>query len=310
MNLKKPLFWDFPKLNFLAYILLPLTFPLALRNFFFKFKKKKKFSNIKTICVGNIYLGGTGKTPLTIKIYNLLKKNNLAVATVKKYYQNQRDEQILLQQQTSLILKKSRIEAINEGIKNNLKYLIFDDGFQDSTVEYDLNFLCFKTSTWIGNGKLIPAGPLRENISSLNRADAVFLNGDSKNYESIEKQIKEINSNIKIFKTSYEISNNNELNLKDKYLIFSGIGNPSDFKNLLIANKIIIEKEFIFSDHHAYNEKDLKKIIAVAKKNNLGIITTEKDYIKIPDIYKSQIKIVKINLTIQNQNELINMLDF
>ena len=100
------------------------------------------------------------------------------------------------------------------------------------------------------------------------------------------------------------------MNLKDKYLIFSGIGNPSDFKNLLIANKIIIEKEFIFSDHHAYNEKDLKKIIAVAKKNNLGIITTEKDYIKIPDIYKSQIKIVKINLTIQNQNELIKMLDF
>ena len=68
MNLKKPSFWDLPKPNFLSYLLIPFSLPIILRNFLFKFIKKNKSSNIKTICVGNIYLGGTGKTPLTIKI--------------------------------------------------------------------------------------------------------------------------------------------------------------------------------------------------------------------------------------------------
>jgi tetraacyldisaccharide 4'-kinase len=84
MNLKKPLFWDLPKPNFLSYLLIPFSFPIILRNFLFQFFKKKKSLNIKTICVGNIYLGGTGKTPLTIKISEILRKLNIKVATVKK----------------------------------------------------------------------------------------------------------------------------------------------------------------------------------------------------------------------------------
>ena len=161
MNLKKPSFWDLPKPNLISYLLIPFSLPILLRNFFFQFFKRKKSSKIKTICVGNIYLGGTGKTPLVIKIYDILNKLGNKVATVKKNYSNQKDEQILLSKKTSLILSKSRKDAIQQGIDQNLDVLIFDDGLQTIGIEFDIKLVCFKIKNWIGNGQLIPAGPMR-----------------------------------------------------------------------------------------------------------------------------------------------------
>ena len=309
MSLKKPSFWDLPKPNLVSYLLIPLTLPILLRNFLFQFLKKEKSSNIKTICVGNIYLGGTGKTPLSIKIYEILKKLNNKVATVKKNYSNQKDEQLLLKQKTSLIISNSRKNAINEGINQNYKVLIFDDGLQESGIDFDIKLVCFKSKNWIGNGQLIPAGPMREKISSLKRFDAVILNGNSDNFEKIENQIKKINSNIKIFKTFYEISNIKKYDLNSKYLIFSGIGNPSDFKDILLENKFDVRKELKFSDHYKYNLNDFEKIIINAKNQNLKILTTEKDYMKIPEEFKKEIDFIAIDLIIQNEEKFIKLLN-
>src|SRR6056300_291375 len=138
MNFKKPYFWDLPKPNIFSYLLVPFSIPIILRNFFFHNKKRKKSPEIKTICVGNIYLGGTGKTPLTIKIYEILNKLKYKVATVKKYYSNQKDEQLLLNQKTNLIISKSRIGAIQKGLEQNLDFLVFDDGLQEMQIEFDV----------------------------------------------------------------------------------------------------------------------------------------------------------------------------
>ena len=188
MKLKKPSFWDLPNPNFLSYLLIPFSLPIVLRNFLFYFLKKKKISKIKTICVGNIYLGGTGKTPLTIKISQILKQEGIKVATIKKNYSNQKDEQLLLKQKTSLIITGSRKDAINQAIKEKYDVLVFDDGLQETKIDYDIKLVCFKSKIWIGNGQLIPAGPMREKISSLKRFDAVFLNGNSSNFEKIENK--------------------------------------------------------------------------------------------------------------------------
>tara|TARA_Y100001970_G_scaffold196650_1_gene239181 strand:+ start:3889 stop:4827 length:939 start_codon:yes stop_codon:yes gene_type:complete len=306
MNFKKPAFWDLPKPNLISYLLFPFSLPIILRNFLFQFLKKEKSSKIKTICVGNIYIGGTGKTPLAIKIYEILKKLDNKVATVKKNYSNQKDEQLLLKQKTSLIVAKSRKNAIQQGLNHNYDFLIFDDGLQETQIDFDIKLVCFKSKNWVGNGQLIPAGPLREKISSLKRFDAVFLNGYSSNFKEIENQIKNINSNIKIFRTFYKISNIKEYDLNSKYLIFCGIGNPSDFKNILLENKFNIAREIIFPDHFKYNENDFKKIQENAKNENLKILTTEKDYMKIPEKYKKEIGFLSIDLIIQNENELVN----
>ena len=84
MNFKKPVFWDYKKPNFLSYLLLPFTLFIGLNNFLLNFKKKIYNKKIKTICVGNIYVGGTGKTPTTIKIYNILKKLKISTVIGKK----------------------------------------------------------------------------------------------------------------------------------------------------------------------------------------------------------------------------------
>ena len=308
MIFKKPLFWDYKKPNLLSYFLLPLTLPIIIRNFFFTTLKKKKFPEIKTICVGNIYLGGTGKTPLCIKIYEILKEKNFNIATVKKFYKNQKDEQLLLQKKTTTIIANTRKEAVLESIKKKYAVLIFDDGLQDSQIDYDKKLVCFKSNNWIGNGQIIPAGPLREKISSLKRFDAIFLNGNKDNNKELKEKILRINSNIKIFQTSYKILDINKYDLNSEYLIFSGIGEPKDFKNLLIENGFKIKKEIIFSDHFEYTSKEINKILDLAKNENLKILTTEKDYMKLSQSLNKEISFLDIDLEIENQKELINFL--
>ena len=307
MKLKKPSFWDLKKPNFLSYLLIPFSLPIILRNFLFQFLKKKS-SDIKTICVGNIYLGGTGKTPLTIKISQILKQEGFKVATIKKNYLNQKDEQLLLKQKTSLITADSRKDAIKQGINEKYDILVFDDGLQETKIDFDIKLVCFKSKIWIGNGQLIPAGPMREKISSLKRFDAVFLNGSSSNFEKIEEQIKKINVEIKIFRSFYKILNIQSYNLESKYLIFSGIGNPSDFKDILVENKFNVAREMVFPDHYDYSLNDLKKIQNIAKNENLKIITTEKDFMKIPEEFKKEINFLTIDLVIQDEKKLIELI--
>ena len=308
MNLKKPSFWDLPKPNFWSYLLIPFSLPIIIRNFLFQFLKKKKSSKIKTICVGNIYLGGTGKTPLTIKISEILNPLDIKVATVKKNYSYQKDEELLLRQKTSLIVANNRKNAIYQGINQNYDVLVFDDGLQETKIDFDIKLVCFKSKNWIGNGQLLPAGPMREPISSLKRFDAVFLNGSSNNFKKIEDQIRSVNLDIKIFKTFYKISKIQKYNLESKYLIFSGIGNPSDFKDILLENKFDIVKEMIFPDHYNYSLNDFKKIQNIAKNEKLKIITTEKDFMKIPEQFKKKIDFLAIDLVIQDEGKLIELL--
>ncbi|MDA7714646.1 tetraacyldisaccharide 4'-kinase, partial [Candidatus Pelagibacter sp.] len=162
----------------LSRLLLPFTLPLIINNFFLSLNKKNINKKIKTICLGNIYVGGTGKTPLTIKLNKILQELNFKTATIKKFYKAHNDEQKLLNNKSKLYCKKDRLEALDEAIKDNIDIAIFDDGLQDRSLRYDLSFVCFNNDNWIGNGQLIPSGPLRENLKSILKYDAIFLNGN------------------------------------------------------------------------------------------------------------------------------------
>ena len=308
MQFKKPKFWSLNKPNFLAKVLLPFTLAIVLNNFILNLKKKIKSTQIKSICVGNIYLGGTGKTPLVIKLYDILNKANIKAVTAKKNYKEQLDEQIILDKKTKLILSSTRFQALKKAINDSNEFIIFDDGLQDNKIDYDMKFVCFKIKSWIGNGCVIPSGPLREKINSLKKYDAVFLNGRKKFSGEIEKTIYKINPKIKIFYTYYEPINLDTLDLKKEYIIFSGIGEPDDFKEILINNKFKVSKEIIYPDHFQYSQDNLEYIITEAKKSNAEIITTEKDYSKIPENYKKYIKFLQIDLKIHDENNLKSFL--
>ncbi len=309
MIFKKPLFWDSKKQGIFSTILFPFTILTNINNFLLAISNKKINHKIFSICVGNIYIGGTGKTPLTVKLYQILNKNHKRVVVGKKFYSSHYDEINLLKNKVHTIIKNKRSSIIQEAIKENKKIIIFDDGLQDKTVKYDLNFVCFDTLNWIGNGNLIPAGPLREKINSLKKFDAVFLKNISRPNNKIIRVIKKINPKIKIFNTKYKILNFNKFNLKDKYLIFSGIGNPDSFFEILKINKFLIKDQFIFPDHYNYAEKDYLNIIERSKELNTKIITTEKDFMKIPKRYQKKIKCLKVDLEINNQRKLINFIN-
>ena len=309
MKFKKPKFWDYQRPNLLSYILLPLTFPLILNNFFLNKKKnKKKNHKPKKICVGNIYVGGTAKTPLTIKIYQILNKLDINACTIKKFYKSHYDEQKMLSEKTKLYCEKNRIDGLNKAILDNKDVAIFDDGLQDSSINYDLKIVCFNDLKLIGNGFLIPAGPLREKINSISKYDMAFINGNEVDNSKLKLLLKSYNANIEIFETNYKAINIKEFNINDEYMVFSGIGNPESFRQTLINNNIKITKEIIFPDHYNYTHKDIDQIKYQAKKLNLKILTTEKDYIKIKSIDNNDIKYLKVELDIKNEDRLINHL--
>ena len=310
MNLHKPKFWDLKKPSFLAYLLLPLTLIVKINIFFSTFYTKKKFKRIKSICVGNIYLGGTGKTPTTLKLYQLLKNLDYNVVIAKKYYFDQKDEYGLLKNKSKVISLRNRDKIIKNAIGENFDLIIFDDGLQEKKIDYDLKFVCFDSKNWIGNGLLIPSGPLREEINSLRKYDGVFLKVTSTSIDlnKIKLIIKNINPKIQVFDSYVRIKNIERLSLSDEYLIFSGIGNSSSFKETLENNNFKIVEEKIFADHYDYNNQDIQKILEIARNKDLKILTTEKDFIKIPDDLKSEINFIEIDLEIPKKDELIKFI--
>ena len=308
MSFKKPIFWDLKKPTLLSNLLYPFSYLVRFNNFINEKKLKKKNDKIKTICIGNIYLGGTGKTPTTIEVYNLIKKINKKIAIGKKYYPAHNDENTILKNISNLILEKSRFDIIQKATKRKIKIIIFDDGLQDKEIDYDLKFVCFHSNNWIGNGRIIPSGPLRELKESIKKYDGVFLQNSFKPNmaNSVIKSIKKINPKINIFKTKYQPINLNKLNRNKKYLIFSGIGNPENFKNLLLKNKIKIIKELKFPDHYNYTDNDIVQIKKMARNLKAEIVTTEKDYIKLNSNNKKNIKCLYVRIKILNQMKLIN----
>jgi len=308
MIINKPKFWDFKKPNYLSYLLLPLTIPVIINNYFLSLKKKYNNENIKTICLGNIYVGGTAKTPLTIKLNKILQKLNFKTASIKKFYKSQVDEQKLLSSKSKLYCKKSRVEALDDAIRDNIDIAVFDDGLQDRFLNYDISFVCFNIINWIGNGCLMPSGPLREKLNSILKYDAIFLNGNEEDNSYIKNSIKKIAKNIKVFETYYKPINLDKFDLDDNYLVFSAIGDPYTFKNTLLKNKFKIIKEINFPDHYQYQRKDIEKIKSVAIDLNAKIITTEKDFVKISQENLDKINFLEIDLVIKNQDELISFI--
>jgi len=302
MNFFKPKFWDKTEISLFSLLVYPITLIIKLLTFLKLLLTKKNQCSIPVICVGNIYLGGTGKTPLSIEIYSILKNLNMNPAFIRKKYQSFQDEVELEKQTGPIYQNKKRIEAIKEAIQNNIDIVILDDGFQDFSINKDLSIVCFNENQWIGNGLTIPSGPLREDLSSLKRTNLVFINGE-KNTD-IENKIYNKNKKIKIYYTKYKPTNINEFKNKN-ILAFAGIGNPINFFNLLKKNNINIIEEKKFPDHHNYSEKELNDLINKAKEKNSILLTTEKDYFRINQKYKKNINFLRIKVEIENIDDFV-----
>ena len=305
MNFKKPKFWDHSGLSFWSIILYPFSLLFLVTSLVIKFLKTQKKFPIPVICVGNIYLGGTGKTPLALEIFKIVKSSGKNPGFIKKGYDYLYDEIQMLEKIGKTYLNKNRKEAISELISLKHDVAILDDGFQDFSIKKDFSILCFNSNQLIGNGFLIPSGPLRQTFQSIKQAECVVING-TKNLE-FEDKIKKINENIKIFYSKYKIKNLDKFKNK-KVLAFAGIGNPSNFFELLKKNDINVKETISYPDHYNYSEEDYGFLIK-KKEQDVLLATTEKDYYRLNEKMKESFDYVDVDLEIDNKNEFINLIN-
>ena len=178
MKLHKPKFWDNRgNISIFSILLLPISLITIIKNCYEDSKIKKNYYDFRTICVGNIYIGGTGKTPLVNNLASYFKKK-FKTFIIKKNYTSHVDEKKLLETKHKVIFEKTRELSLAKAAQEKAKIVIFDDGLQEKKINYDLKIVCFNSIKLDGNGLVIPAGPLRENLKSIKSYDIVFINGN------------------------------------------------------------------------------------------------------------------------------------
>ena len=304
MQFKKPKFWDKNRQTIFSLILFPLS---IIVNFVAKLKRLKKGKKFKfpIICIGNVYLGGTGKTPISIEIFKILSSINKKPVFIKKFYPYIHDEINILNKIGPLISEKSRVKSLKSLDNSNYEVALLDDGFQDTKFLKDLSIVCFNENNWIGNGNIIPSGPLRESLDALKYADCIMIKG--KKDQKKERQLLNYNKKLQFFYFDYNIEIDNSIR-KKKFIAFAGIGNPESFFELLTRKNLNVIKKISFPDHHKFTNNDLDKIINFANENNAIILTTEKDYERLEHKYKSLIYFTKLSVKIEKFDVFKNLI--
>ena len=316
----KPKFWDKKNNSFLSILLYPLSIIYYLISVIRKKISIPQKFNIPIICVGNIYIGGTGKTSAAIEIMKILNQSKKICFLTKGYgrkskkdiYLNELnisnqntidtgDEALLLNKYGDVYISNNRTKAINTIIKLGYDAIILDDGFQDHLIFKNLNILCFDSKNWIGNNNLIPSGPLREPLKAIKEANFIVIKGEKN--QIIENEIKKLSPNIEIIYAENRIENNETLKNKN-FIAFTGIGNPYSFFNTLLNNNIKIIKQIIYPDHFQFTEKNYKVLFQEAENNNCNLITTEKDWVRISKQFKDKVYYTKLSTLLIGKESL------
>jgi len=316
----KPKFWDKKNNSFLSILLYPLSIIYYLISVIRKKISIPQKFNIPIICVGNIYIGGTGKTSTAIEIMKILNQSKKICFLTKGYgrkskkdiYLNELnisnqntvdtgDEALLLNKYGDVYISNNRAKAINTIIKLGYDAIILDDGFQDHLIFKNLNILCFDSKNWIGNNNLIPSGPLREPLKAIKEANFIVIKGEKN--QIIENEIKKLSPNIEIIYAENRIENNETLKNKN-FIAFTGIGDPYNFFNTLLNNNIKIIKQIIYPDHFQFTEKNYKVLFQEAENNNCNLITTEKDWVRISKQFKDKVYYTKLSTLLIGKESL------
>ena len=315
--MKTPKFW-YSKNSIISILLRPISFLWVLGSILRK-KKSYNFNNIKIIKVGNVVAGGSGKTPTVISIVKKLANSKYQVHVISRGYKGSikkstlvntdihsykevGDESIILSKIAPTWIGNNRIESIKNAQKMGAKIVVLDDGIQDTSIKGDLNLLVFNGLQGLGNGKIIPAGPLREKLSDSIKKCHLSIIID----EDINNIANKLNNLLPIIKAKINIESEYLNNFKNKNVVaFCGLGFPEKFFKTIKEIGCNIRYKKSFPDHYQYKEKDLKELIDIAIKYNSLLITTEKDHIKILKKYRNRIYYFPITVDFIN-DKIIN----
>jgi tetraacyldisaccharide 4'-kinase len=325
--MKAPFFWQKRK-SALAFLLAPFGFLYAYMTQR-RLKKNTPYdAKTKVICIGNLSVGGTGKTPVCLALGDFFnkrgqkffylnhgyhsKKQNILINKDSLYTQGLSDEAFILAAKAPTIISKNRKEGALLAEKNGASLLIMDDGFQNPFLHKDFSFLVVDGEKGFGNGRVLPAGPLREPVDKgLARAQAVILIGQDKTgaLDLLNKLFQKQKRSLPILKATIQPAASLVDELKEQPLFaFCGIGRPEKFYATLTQAGLKIRRTADFSDHHLYTKKELDFLQDQAQKDGLTLITTRKDAVKLPAFFQEKIKVMDIELIFENEEQLTNLM--
>jgi len=323
----------------------------------------KSFSlDVPTVSIGNITVGGTGKTPLVAFVAEILAANGEKVCVLSRGYRRDNSrkrvlvsngEKVLVKVKTAgdepfelaqkllgkaiIIADANRVSAGNWAReKFGITAFVLDDAFQHLRVRRDINIVTIDATNPFGNGKLLPAGILREPLKNLKRADAIVITRSNlvENVVALKARISKYNANCSIFatenktsslvdlknfpakapgKTNYElritnyekksVTNDQPLTTKH-YFAFCALGNPNNFFEQLRKENFNLVSTEEFPDHHNYTQQDIAKLEIKARKVNADILlTTAKDAVKLNDIkFDLPCFVVESEMIFDNEN--------
>lgn len=308
---------------FLSFALRPVAAIYAAavqirNNRYLKSKSLRNRFDIPVICLGNITLGGSGKTPSTIFIAKTLVREGIKSAVISRGYRGTMEgrvatvsdgENILLPAREAgdepvmiaeklpgvpVIIGASRSDAVRHVQSHfDVDCVVLDDGLQHLALYRDLDILCINGELGLGNGLVFPAGPLREKLTGVSRAQLCLVNHFGKYSENIEKDLRSAGFTGHLVHVEYKISeykdlqgNQIEKNTFDNKCCsaFASVAHPEIFFRLLKSEGLNIQQNVAYSDHYQYKIEDIRRFSSLAKEKGIEYyVTTEKDGVKLPD---------------------------
>lgn len=246
----------------------------------------------RVICVGNLTVGGTGKTPVAIAIAEMVAQRNVQPFFLTRGYggrlrgpvqvdprshtaRDVGDEPLLLANAQPTVVARGRAAGAEFADRHGADVIVMDDGHQNSTLRKQLSIVVVDAQTGFGNRRLLPAGPLREPVKDgLRRANCVILVGGDETakltgYRGTVFRVKLVAQDIP--------------QLREKPIIaFAGIGQPRKFLQSLRDLGAQVKSMKAFADHHVYTPKEISAMQAKAAEAGALLVTTEKDYVRLP----------------------------
>lgn len=317
---KPPRFWydqSTPLLRLQTAFLRPFSWLWRVVSRVYALSARPYASSLPVLCVGNVTVGGAGKTPssitilLTLRTAGLLKNpcfltrgygGTARAATLVKSDNNALygDEAVLLSHYAPVIVAADRVEGLKLAERSNFDGVIADDGFQNPRFSKTASIVVFDGASGLGNGFCLPAGPCREPIEwAMARMSAAIIVGDDQ--LDLAKKL----AGIPVFSARFIAAQPPK---SVPYVAFAGIGRPEKFFKTLEDNHHLVVNTIAFPDHYAYQENDMRRLFRLAKRHDAQLITTEKDYVRLPADMREGIDVLQVALHIDAIENLVKVL--
>jgi tetraacyldisaccharide 4'-kinase len=314
--MREPGFWHRPS-SWKSHLLRPLAAlygAVAER----RLRRQGFDAGIPVFCVGNYHVGGAGKTPAVLALAKILRALGETPVVLSRGYGGRLsgpvmvdparhlasdvgDEPLMMSLAVPVAVARNRIDGVALAKSQRASVILMDDGFQNPSVAKDASLIVIDSESGLGNGRVLPAGPLRAPLKpQLARTDALVVVGDGSASAELAAAVTAKGRQVFAAHLKPDVKSVAALSGK-RLLAFAGIGDPGRFFRTLRASGLEVVRERAFADHHVFSESDLDTLLADARRDQLALVTTEKDFARLrgaaqPPAFGSEIVVLPVTL--------------